>query len=136
MVELYELEKGRDMVRRDPALRDTFPDRNKDIATDMDREMLRIPASARITAPLHLSRDQIRDWAKGLKELATMIETRSHENYHEKFFLSDVYGLIRSFDQEALKSLKKYQRTQNIKNSRMTENDIAAQAAVDKWLDR
>jgi len=137
MVELYNIEKGRDMVRRDPHLLDTFPDRNNEIATDYDRETLRIPPSARINAPLLQSRDQIREWAKGLEELAVKIQARSTEDCHEKYFLADVYGLIRSFDRPTLALLKNHQRTQNIRNSRMTESDIAAEKTiVDKSEDR
>lgn len=135
MVNLAATQEGQDMVRRDPKLRDTFPIADKDIATDLDRKMLGIPTSARISAPLFQSRDQIREWAKGIQELGRMIEARSHEEYPERFFLSDSYSLIRAFDTPYREELEKFNRAQGAKNSRMSANDERAAASVDKWGD-
>jgi hypothetical protein len=61
----------KDMVRRDPDLREVFPElRKMDIATDEERRVHGIPTFARINVPLCLSIEELGTFADDLASLA------------------------------------------------------------------
>lgn len=96
---LSTVPEGREMVRRDPGLRDSFPELKKnDVATDRDRELHGIPASCRIEVPLCLSAEELHDWADELAGLAHQIKGAAMSKHTREIHrLTDIKALCKGF---------------------------------------
>lgn len=108
---ISQLPEGQDMVRRDPKLRDTFPELGKrDIATDADRQMYALPSHVRLNIPLCLSIEELRDWSERLYTLAQDVKVIAASEHNEIWKLQRVRMEVNALNEESKPAIRENRR--------------------------
>lgn len=109
---LIEMDEVQDMVKRDPKMRDVFPEPKRgEIATDAERVRYGIRSHARLNVPLCYSIDQLYDWAEQLHTVATRIQAIAvKKDVKELWRLMEIKGVVDQLNKESEQDIAKFNK--------------------------
>lgn len=105
---IAEMDEGREMVKRDPTMKDVFPSlkRWEGIATDEDRQRYGIKSHARLNIPTCLPIDEMAAWAEKLYTLVQDIKVAcADENKTEIEKLFRIQLEVGALNRQTLKQI-------------------------------
>lgn len=118
--------EGKDMVRRDPGLRDAFPElKQRDIATDAERELYGLPTFTRISVPLCLPIEELADkFATELIELGTAIKAlRTDHSIPEIHRLNRIKAEVQAINRNYKRAIDSAKQREWDRKSKMSEGE-------------
>jgi hypothetical protein len=109
---LIEMKEVQQMVKRDPKMRDVFPEPKKgEIATYRERAQYGIRSHARLNVPLCYSIEELYDWAEQLHTVATRIQAITvKKDVKEIWRLMEIKGVVDQLNKESEQDIAKMGR--------------------------